>query len=82
MARNVRATVSQTRISSKHQVTIAKPAFEAAGFKAGDTVMVRALGPGRVELTRLDELIAKHSGRIDGGGEIRKAIEQLRDEWD
>lgn len=82
MAQNVRASVSQTRISSKHQVTIAKPAFEAAGFKAGDTLMVRALGPGRVELTRVEDLIAKHSGRIDGDGRIREAIEALRDEWD
>jgi bifunctional DNA-binding transcriptional regulator/antitoxin component of YhaV-PrlF toxin-antitoxin module len=73
--------LAKTRISSKHQVTIAKEAFQAAGFQAGDVVTVRAVGPGRVELTRLDELFAKHRGRVKGGTEAREAIEQLRDEW-
>jgi hypothetical protein len=76
------AKSTRTRISSKHQVTIAKPAFDEAGFKQGDVVVVRALGPGRVELTRLDELFAKHRGRIRTGGKARKAIEALRDEWE
>jgi hypothetical protein len=83
MARAVKngAALSKTRISSKHQVTIAKDAFDAAGFQAGDVVTVRALGPGRVELTRLDELFAKHRGRVKGGAGAREAIDQLRDEW-
>ncbi len=71
----------RTRISSKHQVTIAKQAFEAAGFRAGDVVAVRAVGPGRVELTRLDELFAKHRGRVKGDSTAREAVERLRDEW-
>jgi hypothetical protein len=74
-------TVPRTRISSKHQVTIGRQAFAEAGFKEGDVVAVRALGPGRVELTRLDELFAKHSGRINTGGAAREAIDDLRDEW-
>jgi len=73
--------VAKSRISSKHQVTIAKDAFTAAGLHAGDVVMVRAIGPGRVELTRLDELFAKHRGRVKGGAGARQAVEQLRDEW-
>jgi bifunctional DNA-binding transcriptional regulator/antitoxin component of YhaV-PrlF toxin-antitoxin module len=73
--------VAKTRISSKHQVTIAKDAFEAAGFHAGDVLTVRAVGPGRVELTRLDELFAKHRGRVKGAAGAREAVEQLRDEW-
>ena len=76
------APVPRTRISSKHQVTIGKQAFDEAGFKEGDVVAVRALGPGRVELTRLDELFAKHRGRINTGGAARKAIDGLRDEWE
>lgn len=75
------APVARSRISSKHQVTIAKDAFTAAGLHAGDVVMVRAVGPGRVELTRLEELFAKHRGRVKGGGGAREAVEQLRDEW-
>lgn len=76
-----RAPVAKTRISSKHQVTIAKQAFDAAGFHTGDVVAVRALGPGRVELTRLDELFAKHRGRVKAGAGAREAVERLRDEW-
>jgi bifunctional DNA-binding transcriptional regulator/antitoxin component of YhaV-PrlF toxin-antitoxin module len=74
--------VPRTRISSKHQITIGKQAFDEAGFNEGDVVAVRALGPGRVELTRLDELFAKHRGRINTGGAARKAIDGLRDEWE
>ncbi|HEV2999960.1 MAG TPA: hypothetical protein VGW75_04395 [Solirubrobacteraceae bacterium] len=81
MAQSVKTSVARTRISSKHQVTIAKQAFDAAGFRAGDVVAVRALGPGRVELTRLDELFAKHRGRVQGGSAAREAVERLRDEW-
>lgn len=74
--------VARTRISSKHQVTIAKQPFEEAGFKEGDVLVVRALGPGRIELTRLDELFAKHRGRVKGGNAAREFIEELRNEWD
>jgi hypothetical protein len=73
--------VKTTTISSKHQVTIARQAFDAAGFRAGDVLAVRALGPGRVELTRLDELFGKHRGRVDGDSTARRAIDALRDEW-
>ncbi len=75
------APMARTRISSKHQVTIAKQAFDAAGLSEGDIVAVRALGPGRVELTRLDALFDKHRGRIKGGDEARQAIEKTREEW-
>jgi hypothetical protein len=73
--------VARTRISSKHQVTISKPAFDAAGFEAGDVVAVRALGPGRVELTRLEDLFTKHRGRIKGDSGAREALERTREEW-
>jgi bifunctional DNA-binding transcriptional regulator/antitoxin component of YhaV-PrlF toxin-antitoxin module len=78
---SAKAPVPRTRISSKHQVTIGKQAFDQAGLKEGDVVAVRALGPGRVELTRLDELFAKHRGRINTGGQARQALDELRDEW-
>jgi hypothetical protein len=74
-------SVAQTRISSKHQVTIAKHPFDQARFRAGEVVAVRALGPGRVELTSLDALFDKHRGRLATGGQFRRAVEDLRDEW-
>jgi hypothetical protein len=57
--------------ASKPQVTTPAPAFKGAGFRPGDTVRAEALGAGRVELTRLDELLDRHSGALDAGGELR-----------
>ena len=73
--------MSKSRISSKHQVTIAKSAFDDAGLHAGDVVAIRATGPGRVELTSLDALFDRYRGRLTGGAERRRAIERERDEW-
>lgn len=81
-ARNTGRTVSKTKISSKHQVTIAKQPFEQARFQVGEIVAVRALGPGRVELASLDALFDKHRGRLRTGGEFRRIVDELRAEWD
>jgi hypothetical protein len=77
-----RTTPSRTRISSKHQVTIAMPAFEAAGFRAGEMLAVRAVGPGQVMLSSLDALLDKHRGRLDSGGELGRITRDLRSEWE
>ena len=74
--------ISRTRVSSKHQVTIAKPAFDQAGLRGGDELFVRALGPGRVELTRLEDLCARHRGRLATGGALRRTLDELRADWD
>jgi hypothetical protein len=71
----------RTRISSKHQVTIAKAAFDEAGFKTGDVLRVRALGPGRVELASLDALLDRYRGSLTTGGELRRFVERSLDEW-
>jgi bifunctional DNA-binding transcriptional regulator/antitoxin component of YhaV-PrlF toxin-antitoxin module len=71
----------QTRVSSKHQVTIPAGAFRAAGFAPGDTIKVEAEGPGRVVLTRIDELLDRYSGCLQTGGELREQVEGLREEW-
>jgi hypothetical protein len=63
-------------------VTIAKGPFEEAGFQAGQVITVRALGPGRVELTSLEALFEKHRGRISTDGEWRRIVEEIHDEWD
>lgn len=68
-------------MSSKHQVTIARAAFDAAGLREGDVVAVRAVGPGRLELTSLDALFERHRGRLSGGEQRRAQIEAARDEW-
>lgn len=72
---------NQTRISSKHQVTIPIGPFRTAGFGPGDTLAVEADGAGRVVLTRIDELVDRFSGCMDTGGDLRQQLEALRDEW-
>jgi bifunctional DNA-binding transcriptional regulator/antitoxin component of YhaV-PrlF toxin-antitoxin module len=71
-----------SRISRKHQVTIPLDAFLGAGFEAGDTVKVEALGPGRVTLTRLDALLDKYRGSMSPGAVTTEDIERLRGEWE
>jgi bifunctional DNA-binding transcriptional regulator/antitoxin component of YhaV-PrlF toxin-antitoxin module len=72
---------NQTRLSSKHQVTIPAEAFRAAALEEGDVLRVEAAGAGRVVLSRVDELVDRYSGCLDTGGELRKQVEDLRGEW-
>jgi bifunctional DNA-binding transcriptional regulator/antitoxin component of YhaV-PrlF toxin-antitoxin module len=72
---------NQTKVSSKHQVTIPVAPFRQAGFEPGDTLRVEAEGAGRVVLTRVGELIDRYSGCLDTGGDLRERVDRLRDEW-
>jgi bifunctional DNA-binding transcriptional regulator/antitoxin component of YhaV-PrlF toxin-antitoxin module len=82
MDENVRKRrTARSRITSKHQVTIPAAAFRGAGFAAGDLVRVEAEGQGRVVLTKVDDLVDRYSGSLVTGGELRRSVEALRDEW-
>jgi AbrB family looped-hinge helix DNA binding protein len=70
-----------TRVSSKHQVTIPVDALRSAGLGPGDTVKVEADGAGRITLTRIDELVGLYAGCLDSGGELRRQVDGLREEW-
>jgi AbrB family looped-hinge helix DNA binding protein len=72
---------SQTKVSSKHQVTIPVGALRRAGLEPGDTLRVEAEGAGRIVMTRIDELLDRYSGSLDTGGNLREQIEGLRGEW-
>jgi hypothetical protein len=72
----------RTRISSKHQVTIREPSFSAAGLREGDEVQVRALGPGQVVLTRVDELLERYGGALPPGTYAPGWLERERGEWE
>jgi bifunctional DNA-binding transcriptional regulator/antitoxin component of YhaV-PrlF toxin-antitoxin module len=72
---------NQTKISSKHQVTIPAAAFRSAGFEPGDVVRVQADGAGRVVMTRVDALVDGYSGVLRTGGDLRDQVEGLREEW-
>lgn len=73
---------SHTRVSAKHQVTIPLEAFVTAGLKTGDRLRAEAIGPGRVVLSRQDELLDEFSGAFQTTGKLRRTIETLRDEWE
>ena len=72
---------NQTKVSSKHQVTIPAGAFRSAGLEAGDTLKVEAEGAGRIVLTKVDELLDRYSGCLDTGGSLREQVDGLRGEW-
>ncbi|ADB50704.1 AbrB/MazE/SpoVT family DNA-binding domain-containing protein [Conexibacter woesei] len=76
-----RAGRQGSRISSKHQVTIPRDAFTAAGLHEGDLVRIEAAGPGRVVLTRQDDLLDHFSGAMRAGADLRRTVGDLRDEW-
>jgi bifunctional DNA-binding transcriptional regulator/antitoxin component of YhaV-PrlF toxin-antitoxin module len=71
----------QSKISSKHQVTIPVSALRDAGIRTGDVLKVEADGAGRLVLTRVDELLGRYSGQLATGGGLGKAVEGLREEW-
>jgi bifunctional DNA-binding transcriptional regulator/antitoxin component of YhaV-PrlF toxin-antitoxin module len=71
----------QTKLSSKHQVTIPVSALRDAGVRVGDVLRVEADGAGRLVLTRVDEHLARNGGRLATVGRLGKAVEGLREEW-
>lgn len=81
MEKKVKKGVGQTRVSSKHQVTIPVSALRTAGLEPGDVLRVEAEGAGRVVLTRVGELLDRYSGCLDTGGDLRRQVEGLRREW-
>jgi bifunctional DNA-binding transcriptional regulator/antitoxin component of YhaV-PrlF toxin-antitoxin module len=76
-----RKVKNRTRVSSKHQVTIPAGAFRSAGFEVGDQLKVESEGTGRVVLTRVDALVDDYAGCLETGGDLRKRVEGLREEW-
>lgn len=72
----------RSRVSGKHQITIPIGAFSEAGLREGDVVQVRAEGPGRVVVARMDDLVDEFAGALSTGGELGRAVRGLRQEWD
>ena len=78
---NVKKRRRGTRISEKHQVTIPIDAMRISGLEAGERVVARADGPGRVVLEREEDVLESFSGLMTGIFE-HGILEQLRNEWD
>ena len=70
-----------TTISSKHQVTIPVAELRAAGLEAGDRLVARADGPGRVILEREHDVLSEFAGALTGAYSDAE-LDVLRDEWD
>jgi AbrB family looped-hinge helix DNA binding protein len=70
-----------SKVSRKHQVTIPVQVLRDAGLSAGDDVIIRAAGPGRIELERADDLIRRFAGSLPPGTYPRGYLDGLRGEW-
>jgi bifunctional DNA-binding transcriptional regulator/antitoxin component of YhaV-PrlF toxin-antitoxin module len=68
-------------ISRKNQITLPVEVLRDAGLEPGDDVRVHAVGPGRVELVRADELVAEFAGVFDAAVYPSDYLEELRREW-
>jgi bifunctional DNA-binding transcriptional regulator/antitoxin component of YhaV-PrlF toxin-antitoxin module len=71
-----------SRVSGKHQITIPIGAFSEAGLREGDLVQIRAEGPGRLVIARVEDLVDEYVGALSTGGELGRTVRRLRREWD
>jgi bifunctional DNA-binding transcriptional regulator/antitoxin component of YhaV-PrlF toxin-antitoxin module len=71
-----------SKVSRKNQITLPVSELREAGIDAGDDVVVRAIGPGRMEVERVEDVIARFRGCMPAGTWPAGALEALRDEWE
>ena len=70
-----------SKVSRKHQVTIPVSVLAEAGLAAGDEVVIRTLAPGRIQVERADDLVARYAGCLPPGTFPPGHLDSLRDEW-
>jgi bifunctional DNA-binding transcriptional regulator/antitoxin component of YhaV-PrlF toxin-antitoxin module len=70
-----------SRVSRKHQVTLPVRILREAGVAAGDEVVIRVIGRGRIELERADDVIERYAGSLPAGTYPSGHLNELRDEW-
>jgi AbrB family looped-hinge helix DNA binding protein len=70
-----------SKVSSKHQVTLPVRVLKDAGLSAGDEVVIRAVGRGRIEVERAEDVIDRYAGSLPAGTYPNGYLNRLRDEW-
>ncbi|MEY2513813.1 MAG: hypothetical protein QOJ89_1171 [bacterium] len=70
-----------SKVSGKHQVTIPVRVLREAGVRAGDDVIIRAAGRGRIEVERTADLVERYAGSLPAGTYPRGHLDELRGEW-
>jgi bifunctional DNA-binding transcriptional regulator/antitoxin component of YhaV-PrlF toxin-antitoxin module len=70
-----------SRVSRKHQVTLPVRVLKDAGLAAGDEVLIRVIGRGRIEVARAEDLIDRYAGSLPAGTYPHDYLDRLRDEW-
>jgi bifunctional DNA-binding transcriptional regulator/antitoxin component of YhaV-PrlF toxin-antitoxin module len=73
--------VTMSRVSARNQVTLPVSVLRAAGLSAGDAVVVRVAGPGRIEVERVDDLVARFAGSVPDGTYGPGHLDDLRGHW-
>jgi bifunctional DNA-binding transcriptional regulator/antitoxin component of YhaV-PrlF toxin-antitoxin module len=68
-------------MSERHQVTLPVRVLKDAGLAAGDEVVIRATGRGRIEVERAEDVIDRYAGSLAAGTYPRGFLDRLRDGW-
>lgn len=70
-----------SKVSSKHQVTLPVKVLRDAGLEAGDEVVIRVVGRGRIVVERAEDVIDRYAGSLPAGTYPPGYLDQSRDEW-